>query len=127
MTHALSEAVAELVQVADDVGVELLLPAPEKFSKNTRISLFYDIGNVFYIGNTTFFAPELGDDGMLVPIEYDFDFSELRQSVGVAVQWLAPLGVFRFSYAVPLNDEGPSALQFEDETEQFQFSIGSAF
>jgi outer membrane protein assembly factor BamA len=34
---------------------------------------------------------------------------------------LAPLGLFRFSYGLPLNDESG------DRTERFQFSIGSAF
>ena len=51
-----------------------------------------------------------------------------KQSVGVAVQWLAPLGVFRFSYAIPLNDEsGDTPIEWGDETEGFQFSIGQAF
>ena len=33
------------------------------------------------------------------PVDYDFDYDELKQSAGMAVQWLAPLGMFRFSYA----------------------------
>jgi outer membrane protein insertion porin family len=51
----------------------------------------------------------------------------LRHSTGIAVQWLAPLGIFRFSYALPLNavDEGP--VVYGDEKEQFQFSVGQAF
>jgi outer membrane protein insertion porin family len=43
------------------------------------------------------------------------------------VQWLAPLGVFRFSYAIPLNDEKSNGVEYGDETEGFQFSIGQAF
>jgi outer membrane protein insertion porin family len=49
------------------------------------------------------------------------------------VQWLAPLGVFRFSYALPLNDEKAmrdefgNKINYGDETEGFQFSIGQAF
>ena len=43
------------------------------------------------------------------------------------MQWLAPLGVFRFSYAIPLNKKGPTELSYGDETEGFQFSIGQAF
>ena len=44
------------------------------------------------------------------------------------MQWLAPLGVFRFSYAIPLNDErGDTPTRYGDETEGFQFSIGQAF
>jgi outer membrane protein insertion porin family len=47
--------------------------------------------------------------------------------VGIAAQWLAPLGLFRFSYAFPLNAEDGTATLYGDETERFQFSIGGAF
>jgi len=40
---------------------------------------------------------------------------------------LAPLGLFRFSYAIPLNDEPRSDTYPGDETERFQFTIGGAF
>jgi outer membrane protein insertion porin family len=43
------------------------------------------------------------------------------------VQWLAPLGLFRFSYGVPLNALPGNTVRFNDETERFQFSIGQAF
>jgi outer membrane protein insertion porin family len=51
----------------------------------------------------------------------------LKQSTGVAVQWLAPLGVFRFSYALPLNPFRGDGVRFADEEERFQFTIGQAF
>ncbi len=55
-------------------------------------------------------------------------YDELKQSAGMAVQWLAPLGVFRFSYAMPLNDKrGDTTSRWGDEIEGFQFSIGQAF
>jgi outer membrane protein insertion porin family len=60
-------------------------------------------------------------------VEYEFGFDKLRYSTGVAVQWLAPLGVFRFSFAVPLNEKKGNAIEYGDETEGFQFSIGQAF
>ena len=63
----------------------------------------------------------------MTPVEYDFSFDKLRYSTGVAVQWLAPMGVFRFSYAFPLNAQKGSLTQYGDETENFQFSIGQAF
>jgi len=67
-------------------------------------------------------------DGVQKDVDYDFNYNELKQSVGLAVQWLAPLGVFRFSYAVPLNARGrDTADRYKDETEGFQFSIGQAF
>jgi outer membrane protein insertion porin family len=100
---------------------ELLLPMPEKWRNSARFSLFYDIGNVFSDQNIDFRGP----DGQ--PVDYRFSYDELKQSAGVAVQWLAPLGVFRFSYAIPLNDKPDQPGRYGDETEGFQFSIGQAF
>ena len=48
-------------------------------------------------------------------------------STGVAVQWLAPLGVFRFSFAIPLNAYKGDLRTYPDEVERFQFSVGQAF
>jgi outer membrane protein insertion porin family len=101
---------------------EIILPIPEKWRAKSRITLFYDIGNVFSTGGVNFFAPD-----RVTPIDYDFDLGNLRQSVGVSAQWLAPLGLFRFSYGFPLNSEKASALSYGDEEELFQFSIGGAF
>ena len=51
-----------------------------------------------------------------------------ERAVGVAVQWLAPLGLFRFSLAVPLNAQhGNGITTWGDQTEAFQFSVGNAF
>jgi outer membrane protein insertion porin family len=70
-----------------------------------------------------FFAPD-----NVTPVKYDFSIDKLRYSAGVAVQWLAPMGVFRFSYAIPLNEQKfIFNEQYGDETENFQFSIGQAF
>lgn len=101
---------------------ELILPIPEKWRSRSRLTLFYDIGNVFSTGGVSFTAPD-----RITPIDYDFDLGNLKQSVGLSAQWLAPLGLFRFSYGFPLNDEKPTALSYGDETEEFQFSIGGAF
>ena len=78
---------------------ELMMPLPEKWQKHIRIGLFYDIGNVFSTENLSF----LDDDGQ--SLDYAFEFSELRQSVGIAAKILIPLGVLRLSYGVPLNAE----------------------
>jgi outer membrane protein insertion porin family len=101
--------------------VELILPLPDKWSSQVRASLFYDIGNVFNTGEVAF-TDKLGS-----PVEYKVDFDELRASVGVGVQWLAPLGLFRFSYAYPLNEFAGNDRFYGDELERFQFSIGQAF
>jgi outer membrane protein insertion porin family len=101
--------------------IELLLPTPEKIRGSTRLSLFYDIGNVFHTGGVSFYD-KLGD-----PIDYDFDYDRLKRSYGIAVEWLAPLGLLRFSYADPINADSDTDRYFGDEVERFQFSIGQAF
>lgn len=101
--------------------LELIIPIPEKFRSQARASFFYDVGNVFNTGEVRF-TDKLGSS-----VSYDPDFNELRTSVGVAVQWLAPLGFFRFSYAYPLNEYAGNDRYYGDQIERFQFSIGQAF
>ena len=112
---------------------EFLLPMPEKWRSKARFSLFYDIGNVFSLGDVKFFEKAVPDPitgGLRNSenrIDYDFDAGNLKQSVGISAQWLAPLGLFRFSYALPLNADPATSALYGDETERFQFSIGGAF
>ena len=101
--------------------VELILPLPDKWAGQARASLFYDVGNVFNTGEVQF------TDKLGAPLEYKPDLDELRSSVGIGVQWLAPLGLFRFSYAYPLNPYKGNDRYYGDELERFQFSIGQAF
>jgi len=103
--------------------LELIFPVPDKWKSAARISWFYDMGNVFQTGNKVQF---LGEDD-ITPINYHFNYDNLKRSTGIAVQWLAPLGLFRFSYGVPLNAYPGDTVRFNDETERFQFSIGQAF
>ncbi|MGA8205183.1 MAG: outer membrane protein assembly factor BamA, partial [Woeseiaceae bacterium] len=100
---------------------ELIIPLPDKFASQARASFFYDIGNVFDTGEVSF-TDKLGS-----PVEYKPDINELRASVGISVEWLAPLGLFRFSYAYPLNPYRGNDRFYGDELERFQFSIGQAF
>jgi len=101
--------------------VELIIPLPEKFASQARASFFYDAGNVFNTGEVSF-TDKLGS-----PLSYEPDFDEMKTSVGIAVQWLAPLGLFRFSYALPLNEFKGNDRFYGDQVERFQFSIGQAF
>ena len=101
--------------------LELILPMPKKFTSQARASLFYDLGNVFNTGEVQF-TDKLGS-----PVEYKPDVDELRASVGIGVQWLSPMGLFRFSYAFPLNEHEGNDRYYKDELERFQFSIGQAF
>jgi outer membrane protein insertion porin family len=100
---------------------DLILPTPEKIAGKARFSLFFDIGNVFSNDNTRF--PFINDQGQVEEQDFSFnyDLNELRRSVGASAEWLSPMGVFRFSYGIPLNDEP------QDQIEQFQFTIGSQF
>lgn len=82
---------------------ELSFPPPfVEESGGTRLSLFYDFGTVFR-------RPE------------DFDVSDFRSSVGVSFNWRSPVGPLSFSLASPIDDE-PG-----DDTEVFQFTIGTMF
>jgi len=74
--------------------------------------------------NYTFYAP----DG-ITPIDYGLhQWSDIRRSAGIAVEWLAPLGLFRFSYGKALNAQHYNvSSSWGDQTEGFQFSIGQAF
>ncbi|MEE8307042.1 MAG: BamA/TamA family outer membrane protein, partial [Gammaproteobacteria bacterium] len=101
--------------------IELIIPLPEKWSRSARFAAFYDTGNIFSTGGVRFFD-RLGD-----PLSYDVDYDNFKSSVGIAAEWLAPLGLFRFSYAFPLNDDAATDRLFGDEVERFQFTIGNAF
>ena len=101
--------------------MELILPIPGDWANRARFSLFFDIGNVFSTSEIEFLDYE-GN-----PIDYGFDTGNLRRSVGLAAQWLAPLGLFRFSYAIPLNENVATNSYRGDELERFQFTIGGAF
>ena len=61
------------------------------------------------------------------PLDYDFDAGKLKRSYGIAAQWLAPMGLFRFSYAIPVNSREGTDRFYSDETERFQFTVGGAF
>jgi outer membrane protein insertion porin family len=104
---------------------ELIFPMPGKFAQTARVALFYDLGGVYETGSKLqFFGPD-----NVTPESYRFaGFSSLRRGVGVAVNWLAPIGLFRFSLGLPLNSKrGDGITKWGDETETFQFSVGQAF
>tara|TARA_B100001250_G_scaffold179182_1_gene154039 strand:+ start:5193 stop:7586 length:2394 start_codon:yes stop_codon:yes gene_type:complete len=102
--------------------LELIIPMPEQFETSARLSLFYDIGNVFSTGGVTF-RDRLGD----ITNEYKYNPNNLKRSFGIGVEWLAPLGLLRFSYGQPLNSTVTTERFYGDETEQFQFTVGNAF
>jgi outer membrane protein insertion porin family len=106
---------------------ELVLPIPVSWQSRSRFVLFYDIGNTFSTEDVPFFNSDLSQQ--LPSDYYRFSFDDLRQSYGIAAEWLAPLGLFKFSYGIPVNEF--TGNDFDnlrpDETENFQFTIGGAF
>jgi outer membrane protein insertion porin family len=102
-------------------SLEAILPMPQKWQTSARLFAFYDIGQAFYLGNTTF-RDKLGKRA-----DTGFSLQRLRRSAGLGVEWLSPMGLFRFSYAIPLQYQRETDRLFGDERERFQFSIGQAF
>ena len=101
--------------------VDAILPMPDKFATSARASLFFDAGNAFYYGKVQF------KDQAGFYTTYHFNPQQLRTSTGVAVEWLSPMGLFRFSLGFPINYQHNTWKYYGDETEMFQFSIGNAF
>lgn len=108
-----------------DAGIaaqlEAIMPLPAKFATSARVSLFLDAGQSYFLGDTEF-RNKRGDR-----VTYPFDLSQLRVSTGIAIQWLSPMGLFRFSYAIPLEHQEETRRVYGDEIEHFQFSVGQAF
>ena len=81
--------------------VEMIFPTLFD-TDQTRISAFLDFGNVY-------------------PDADSFEFREYRASVGVALQWQAPVGPIILNLSTPvLKDD-------DDEIERLQFSFGTQF
>ncbi len=79
----------------------LQFPMPGiKETDQARLSLFTDVGQVY---------------------QDEIKLDALRYSAGIALAWMTPIGPLSFTYASALNSKAG------DETEGFQFSIGSSF
>ncbi|NNC69065.1 MAG: outer membrane protein assembly factor BamA [Gammaproteobacteria bacterium] len=82
---------------------QVLFPIPFLENKNRgRLALFVDLGNVF----------EEFDD---------FDSGDIRGSTGLGLSWITGLGGVSAALAAPFND------QSGDDTETFQFNLGTSF
>ncbi len=93
-----------------NASIELLAPLPGG-DRTLRIFGFIDAGYAWgYEGN--------GRGGYT---RQDMDFGDIRYSTGIGVAWISPLGPLKFSIAYPLNDEST------DDTQRFQFQIGTGF
>ncbi len=85
------------------MNAEVIFPMPfVKDSRSVRLSGFVDAGNVYKEWNAV-------------------DLGEIRYSSGVAMAWLSPFGLLKFSLGTPLNE------QDGDDKQVFQFTFGSSF
>lgn len=86
-------------------NAELYLPLPFlKDIRTARVSVFTDVGNVYRDFSS-------------------FDADKLRVSYGISLQWQAPVGPLRISYAIPAREQ-PGDQHYE---ERFQFTFGTNF
>ncbi len=84
-------------------NTELLTPLPGMAQdRSIRVFTYLDAGSVW------------GEDD-------DVTLSDLRASAGVGLSWFSPVGPLKLSYGQPIKK------QDGDETESFQFQIGSSF
>jgi outer membrane protein insertion porin family len=89
-------------------------------------------GNVLAVGNVEYYFPFPGlqkDQSVRLSVFVDvgalgedtLDSDGMRSSVGLALAWFSPVGPLKLSYGYALNKkEG-------DETQPFQFSLGTTF
>jgi outer membrane protein insertion porin family len=82
-------------------NAELLWSLPG-FEKSARLGVFFDAGQI-YASNDK------------------FAISDLRYSTGLSAAWISPIGPLKFSIGRPLNKKS------SDETESFQFQLGTTF
>ena len=87
-------------------NAEIFFPAPFKAAeKSVRLGVFLDAGMVY--------DTVRGDSG--------FNMDDFRYSAGMSLFWLSPLGPLGMSLGVPLNEKSG------DDTELFQFTLGTTF
>lgn len=80
---------------------------PNFISDTVRTTLFVDAGNVYQTDGSK--------------RHYGIKLNELRYSSGVEVDWRSPIAMLNFSLAAPIHDRSG------DDTQVFDFSIGSSF
>jgi len=84
-------------------NVEFIFPLPGSgVDRTVRLFTFFDYGNVFAEGQP-------------------FKVGDMRYSTGFGLSWLSPIGPLKISMGFPIKRKA------EDQTQRFQFQIGTAF
>ncbi|MCL2346320.1 MAG: outer membrane protein assembly factor BamA [Desulfobulbus sp.] len=89
------------------VGNAELMWALPGMEKSFRLGVFFDAGQVW------------GKD--MNGANQKMSLSDLRYSTGVSASWISPMGPLKFSLGVPINKKSG------DDTEAFQFQMGTTF
>ena len=87
------------------INIEANLPKLLADSTKTDVGLFLDFGNVW-------------------GVEYDstiYESSKIRSSPGIAANWMSPLGPMSFVFSTNISKAST------DETESFNFNLGTTF
>ena len=87
------------------INIATTLPQILPSLENTNFSMFFDAANIWGID----YSSSLADD------------SQIRSSVGIAVDFLTPIGPLNFSLSEPIT-KGKN-----DITESFRFNLGTTF
>lgn len=99
-------------------SIELVFPTPfVKDKRSVRTAFFVDAGNVFDTDRNSFNVATGKFDGD----SNDFDFGELRYSVGVGLTWMTAIAPLSFVIAQPFGNESG------DSTKKYQFELGRVF
>jgi len=84
-------------------NVEFIFPLPGSgVDRTVRLFTFFDYGNVFAEGQP-------------------YKFGDMRYSTGFGLSWLSPIGPLKISMGFPIKRKA------QDQTQRFQFQIGTAF
>jgi len=87
------------------INIISTLPQLLENSQNTDFSFFIDVANIW-------------------GVDYNSDINdsnEIRSSIGLALDWLTPIGPLNFSLSQPITKANT------DETETFRFNLGTSF
>lgn len=84
-------------------NVEFIFPLPGSgVDRTVRLFTFFDYGNVFAEGQ-------------------QYKLGDMRYSTGFGLSWLSPIGPLKISMGFPIKRKA------QDQTQRFQFQIGTAF
>ena len=84
-------------------NMEFIFPLPGSgVDRTVRLFTFFDYGNVFAEGQP-------------------YKLGEMRYSTGFGLSWLSPIGPLKISMGFPIKRKA------QDQTQRFQFQIGTAF